>query len=270
MRRVAFLAALAVFGLTAATGYAQTNPPVVTTPTPARSLQAPVKPTPESRAQALKLAQMLNGEELTKRQIDRLYTVTMPAAIKQKAEYQEMEKVYPGISDVAIQAEREIVEPASMARLPHMHQAIADVYAQYLTTDDMDYISAFYATPTGAKALVAAAEGSDFSHMVEKNLANEQSKVEASDLKTMVMGHTTKFLSILNDDDRRKLVAFGLSPAGRKWGGIQSLVLEATANVANEGNAEVIARATDNVVKAMTVFVNKADHARSAEKTADQ
>ena len=266
MRRVTLLTALAIFGLTAATGYAQTNPPAVTTPAPARSVPAQVTPTPESRAQALKLAQALNGEELTRRQINRLYTVTMPAAIKQKAEYQEMEKVYPGISDVAIQAEREIVEPASMARLPQMHQAIADVYAQYLTSDDMEAISAFYATPTGAKALAAAAEGSDFSHMVEKNLASEDSKIEASDIKTMVMGHTSKFLSILDDEDRRKLVAFALSPAGRKWGGIQPMVLETTANHANQGNAEVITRATENVIKAMTDFVNKSDQARTAKK----
>ncbi|MEJ7927721.1 DUF2059 domain-containing protein [Sphingobium sp. AN641] len=266
MKRVTLLTTLAIFGLTAVTGYAQVNPPAATTSAPARSVPTQVTPTPESRTQALKLAQALNGEELTRRQINRLYTVIMPAAIKQKAEYQEMEKVYPGISDIAIQAEREIIEPASMARLPQMHQAIADVYAQYLTSDDMDAISAFYATSTGMKALVAAAEGTDFSHMVEKNLASEDSKVEASDIKTMVMGHTAKFLSILDDEDRRKLVAFGLSPAGRKWGGIQRLVLEATANHANQGNAEVIARATENVIKAMTDFVNKSDQARTAKK----
>jgi hypothetical protein len=255
------IAAASLFGSSA---QAQTNATVVRTPPPVPSAApATVMPTEESRARAFKLAEALNNEAITKRQIDRIYTVTMPAAVKQRADYQEMERLYPGISDVAVRAERAIIEPATIANLPKLHQTIADVYVQYLTSSDIEAIASFYSTPTGLKALEAATEGSDFSHMVDKNMTTGDGKLEASDLTKMAAGSNMKFLSVIDDDDRRKLVAFSLTPAGRKWRTIQPMVFAAVAAQSNQLNSGVLAEATQSVVDAISNYVKTFDAAKS-------
>lgn len=230
-------------------------PPVSTAP----SWLVKITPTKASLAKALTLAEMLNSEDLTRRQIARAYTDTMPKQIGQRPEFVEMERLYPGIVAAVIQAERDIVEPGTIASLPAMQKALSVVYADYLTEADLDAVLAFYGSETGGKALTSAAEGSDLSHMINRNLSGQEPHVEVDDFRKTATSAGTKFIGSLTDDDRRKLIAFGFTPAGRKWQAIQPLMFKAAADEANQRNADLGARAADNVVKVMTDFIAKAD-----------
>lgn len=267
--RVTLTLALALFAAMPVLAGAQEQQAKVSVPPPvstAPSWLVKVAPTTASLAKALTLAEMLNSETLTRRQIARAYTDTMPKQIGQRPEFAEMERLYPGIVAAVIQAERDIVEPGTIAALPAMHKALSVVYADYLTETDLDAIIAFYGSDTGAKAIQAAAEGSDLGHMIDRNLSGQEPHVEVDDFRKTATGVGTKFIGSLTDDDRRKLIAFGLTPAGRKWQAIQPLMFKAAADQANQRNSGLNTQAADNVVKVMTDFIAKAD-AQKAKAT---
>lgn len=226
--------------------------------------------TDKTRAQALALAQMLNSEALTHNQLERVYSVTMPAALKERAEFQALEKAYPGVSDVAIQAEREIVEPAAIANLPTLHQVIANIYAEYLTADELEVLTTFYASTTGAKALEAAAEGFDMTNRIERNLTDGETTVSGADVQNMTAGSGTKFLGKLDSADRTRLLLFTAAPAGRKWRAIQPEVFAAVAAQANTSNEGIMAKASQHVLEAVTAFIQAADKTAPAKKSAGE
>ncbi len=258
--RGGFAALILTCGVFAAPVYGQAN--ISPFPASSASPNAPKKvvATAATRAQALKLAEILNSEAITRRQIERAYTITMPVLIKNRPEFQEIEKLYPGISDIAVKAEREIIEPETIANLPKLHQVIANVYADYLTAADIAAVTEFYGSPTGAKALSAATEGNDLSHMIEKNLSGQEPNVVADDVRQMAGGAAPQFLANLNGEDRKKLISFGLSSSGRAWRAIQPLILQAVADQANVTNRSTAMNvAAEHVLSAITDYIKQQD-----------
>lgn len=230
-------------------------PPVPLPPAPAVTLPV-VKATAESSALALELASMLNSEAITHRQLEIAYTETLPKVMKGNAEFQQLEKVFPGISDAAIKAEREIVEPWTMEQLPGLCATIAEIYSSHLTAAELQDVLAFYHGPVGAKALSSIAEGSDMSAIASKNIADDQYQLTGDDLRQATGAAALPgLLKSLNVEETRALFTFGMTPAGRKWNQLQKLVFPKIAEYQNSMSGDVKTRAQQHVVEAITKFI---------------
>lgn len=229
-------------------------------PPPAPPAPAKVNPTPASRALALQLAEVMNSEALTRKQIDHAYTVTMPAVLRSDPQFQAMEQIYPGITAVAIKAEREIIEGNALTRLPEAHRFLAERYAQYLEAAELAELLAFYRGPIGQKAILAVGENTDISESLAKNLEDPFREITRDEIGAATMRKSApKFFSSLSPDEFRELLRFGATPAARRLRAAQPLVLGEFAKYVNELNREVVPRAQQNVAKAVGAFVATKD-----------
>lgn len=99
-----------------------------------------------------------------------------------------MEKAMPGKGDQAMQIITEEVLAAARSVQPEIESGIADVYAEKFTLGELQDLSAFYATPTGQKALkmlpevMAEAQAIGLKYMKaaqEKSKARVQQRLKA-------------------------------------------------------------------------------------------
>lgn len=242
------------------------KPTVVAAP-PASRVQLPpppaplptVAPTQESKALALELATLLNSESLTRKQLDKAYNETMPKVLANNQQFRVMEFQYPGISAAVINAEREIVVPGTIAILPGVQGALADVISAHITAQELKELLAYYKSPLGLKILDGIAEGSDLSGLAQKNLNDEDSPLTGEDLKnaTSIAAMPT-ILKSLAKDDIQQLVRFGLSPTGKKWRAMGPLMLSTAAEYQNNNTTDLKTKAQENVLMAVTQYMR--DH----------
>lgn len=252
----------------AGTAVAAQNPaPLAAAPAPAKPDLPVLTPTAESRALSLELAALLNSEAITRKQLDKAYTETLPKVMKSSPVFAELEKKFPGIADVAIKAERDIVEPWSIAQLPEIHKVIADKISAYLTASDIKALLAFYKGPVGAKVLDGVAEGSDITQIAQRNLEGGDVKLTAGDIdRATARAAAPTIMRKLDAADLTALMKFTASPEGLKWREAQKAILPAVAEYQQRASGSTKTEAEQHVLVAVQAFMEKSGATAPVQK----
>lgn len=239
-------------------------PSIPLPPVPASLSPLPiVTPTEEAKALALELATLLNSEDLTRRQLAKAYTETMPKVLANNQQFRVMEFQYPGISAVAINAEREIVEPSTITILPGIQGALANAISAHITAPELRELLAFYSSPLGTKILDGIAEGTDMSSLAQKRIDGDDNGITADDLKTATStAAMPNILKSLTKEDIQQVVRFEMSPLGKKWKRMGPLMLSTAAEYQNNNMTELKAKAQENVMIAVVQYMR--DHPSTA------
>ncbi len=218
-----------------------------------------IKPTEESKALALELAVLLNSEQLTRRQLKRAYTETLPKVFADNAQFRALEFEYPGVTAVAIKAEEEITVPGTIAILPDLQGALAIAISERMDAAELKYLLDFYRSSAGTKVLDGIAEGSDFSAIAQKNINDDTADLTADDLKgATATASMPIIMNKMTKEDMQQMARFGLSPVGRKWRRMGSILLTTAADYQNRNNGDLRARAEENVAVAVMQYMR--DH----------
>lgn len=232
---------------------------------PAPILPLPkVTPTPASEPLALALATTLSPESVTRRVLERAYTVILPGLMRKNTEFVTLEKAYPGITTAVLAAERSVTEPHALAQLPVRRRAMASLFANYLTAEELAELMRFFEGPVGRKAIAAAADGVDLTDIARRNLNGDETPLQASDIRQAGRNAGAKLVDGLSEEELPQLAAFGLSPVGRKWRRLQPMLAQARVEAENASASEIKTQAEDAVAQAVQAFIKEADAKKKA------
>lgn len=259
MRRLVLIA-LAVLAAPTVWAKEGAKPVVVAPPATPRTAALPlITPTTESQVLALELAALLNSEELTRKQLKKAYTETLPKLFAENAQFRALEFQYPGITAAAIKAEEEIVVPGTIALLPGIHAALAEVISARVTAQELAALLAFYRGPVGAKVLNGVAEGTDFSAIAQKNIENESAVLTTQDIKSATSRAAMPgILQSLTKEEIQNLARWSISPAARKWQKMEQVILTTVVDFRNRNSGDLTTKAQENVAVAVMQYMR--DH----------
>jgi hypothetical protein len=209
------------------------------------------------KARGLELARMLNSEELTRAQTEKLLDETLPKLLAADPDFKAMEKEYPGITKAMLDAMRTVVVDEVMQSLPALWDSVSVIYAEELTAADLGEAIAFFRTPAGTRLIENITREADLSEMLKTLIADDEAKVTESALRTEMRASATKTVGKLNTEDRNALVNFGWSPAGVKIRTANKRVMSVVAAWSNETTPEGDARMEKTMTDVVEKFIGK-------------
>jgi hypothetical protein len=169
---------------------------------------------PTRLALGRELAELLNNEAMTRVQIDKMLTKTLPDAFRSDPEVRALEKRYPGVIEVMLDTMAPMFVDRTLSMLPEMWDALAPIYAEELTEDELRAALAFFRSPTGAKVLMLMGEEMDFSAALTETQRGDGRISETGLMQGSVAG-VTGTLRRLSPEEAAEVRAFSLTPAGR-------------------------------------------------------
>lgn len=215
---------------------AQKAPPVQEASTTAL---AQVTPTPASLAKGHQLAATLNSDEVTKIQFDKMFSKTMPDAMRQVPTYQVLEKQYPGIIMAIVDGSRPIIEAETRKEAPQLIDRLGTLYASYMTDDELGNALDFYGSPTGKWVIETVATNSDATAVMQKAIDDPDAKMVPDDVTKSTINPALPTLVAGMTPDRLKATsAFVATSAGRKIKALQPQVNQISADWANAMKAD--------------------------------
>jgi hypothetical protein len=203
------------------------------------------------------LARMLNSEAMTRVQMERVLSQTLPNALNADASFSALEKEHPGISAAMIEAMRPIVVDGLIKTLPVAWERIGAVFAEELTAAELDQAIAFYASATGSRVLEGMTREADFSKVMQEMLAGKNGKVNEASLHWSVSAGAVKAVQQLSPEDRRRLVDFGWSAAGAKLNATNRRVMAIVTAWSNEDHPEVDAQMEKAMIAVSEKFLSQ-------------
>jgi hypothetical protein len=249
-----------VIGHILAAALVQANPATIPAQPPPPASVATVVATPAAKALALELANLLDGEEVTRIQLDKAFNQSIPAAMRAAPEYQALERKYPGLIEFTLVRMRPSLNQYALSRMPALLEQVATIYGSHLTEAELRQVLAFYRSPTGAWVITTVANGSDTSAILQRAMQNPEGQIDGGDLRAATTGAAMPALAAGMTPERIKdLLGFVATPAGRKLRAINAEVLAASAAWTNGKNPEAEARITQVVVDAIREYITKAD-----------
>jgi hypothetical protein len=215
----------------------KTPPVIVASPyaPSAASPMSPVTPTPASLAKARALAALLNGDDVTRIQFDKMFSKTMPEAMRQVPAYQQLEQQYPGIIMAIVNGSRPIIEAKTNERKPELIARLSALYAGYMTDAELGKALDFYGSPTGKWVIQTVATNSDAAAVMQRGIENPETAMTPEDVTNSTINPALPTLVAGMTPERLKTAtAFAATSAGRKVKALQPQINQAAADWANK------------------------------------
>lgn len=212
-----------------------------------------------AHARALELADLLNGERVTRAQAIKFFQVTVPEQMRAQPEYRALEAKYPGVIEHVVGRMQPVVTDLMLKRMPRLLERSAAVYTARFTPAEVEQILAFYRSPTGAWVVATIAQGTDLSAMLKIKINDPSSAIRAEDVTQSTRGASFPALVIgLTPERQRVIAAFGATSAGRKLPAANAEMAQIAAAFANESAAEDD-QVGKVVIEAIQSYVAEAD-----------
>ena len=237
---------------------AQQAPATAVKPVDAAIL-ATVTPTPASIAKAHDLAALLNSDEVTATQFDKMFTKTMPDAMRQVPAYQQLEQQYPGIIMAIVNGSRPIIEADTRKNAPNLIGRLAAIYDSHMTEQEIDKAIEFYRSPTGKWLIMQIATNSDTAAVMQRSIDDPDTDMTPADIrKSTTEAALPSIIAGISNERRAAAQAFMATSAGKKIRALGPQINQSTADWANSLKAE----SGDAVAQAMLAIAQKyiADH----------
>lgn len=246
---IAFLAAVAV------------SSPAAASAAPSAPILVPVPPpstiSVEQQKLGGQLARIVDSEELTRAQLDKLLNDTMPKTLASDPAFVAMEKEHPGITHAMIEAMRPIIVDESIRRLPVLWARLENIFARSFTAAELKTLIDFYASPTGVRVIKAMGEGSDFSRMLGTMVANDKANVTADDLRAGVQAGAAEVIRTATPEDIKAMEALMATSAGQKMRAVTPQIQAEAVAWGNEPSPETTAKVQKAVVDLVAKYIGK-------------
>lgn len=223
------------------------------------SLAQPARVSPASATAALqaksaRLAKLYFAEAKGRAVGAREFRKNFLAGINAQPAALEAEKKHPGIINAGLQAGLVRLDKAYDELMPRLNLRLAGFFAERFSNAELDQAIAFYASPTGQKALSLTAERTDTSAL-SKRLAEDPKVGISSDDLLKLLG--PNLVSELSDADRRVFHAFMVSPAGKKFGVHAQPLLELVSTEMTASMQQMLPEIQKSVLTAFQTYPSK-------------
>ena len=188
---------------------------------------------PSRAGLALELSETLNGEALTRVQLNKMLDETLPVELRKNPDVAAMEKLYPGALVAMIDGMRPVIVSKTLEALPGLWKEVAPVYANALSEAELKQLLAFYRGPTGKRVIEAMGRGADYSQAIVRSINSGDTKVTANDFKSGASAGVARVIHESNPDDINAMIALMKTDAGKKLPGITAVVLQCSADWSN-------------------------------------
>ena len=208
--------------------------------------------TPEIQEKALKLAAILNSEDIIVGQSDDNAKNMALGLTQALPELAEMESESPGIlSDIA-DAILPIINRSLRTRLPTLQERQAALYAKTFDASELDYLIGFYGSPTGQKIVKTVTDNLSPEEMMKEGINHPDFKISGDAALKDVRRTVANIDWKLTAEDGRALQIFQLSSAFPKLQRIAGQTQQITLDWADEsepGEDEAIEAALTKVIE---------------------
>lgn len=188
---------------------------------------------PSRAGLALELSETLNGEALTRVQLNKMLDETLPVELRKNPDVAAMEKLYPGALVAMIDGMRPVIVSKTLEALPGLWKEVAPVYANALSEAELKQLLAFYRGPTGKRVIEAMGRGADYSQAIVRSINSGDTKVTANDFKSGASAGVARVIQESNPEDINAMIALMKTDAGKKLPGITAVVLQCSADWSN-------------------------------------
>jgi hypothetical protein len=257
MSRILFAAALLL--LPSAAVRAQTAP------APAAG---PLTATPAALELGREIARLLNLGEVFEIQMDKTFSVTLPAQLRAQPVYQALEVDYPGLTTHIAAAMREPLTKGLLDNTGPLIDGLAQVYATNLTEAELRELLDFYRSPAGHWLVLEIAKGWDASQLLQAAIEDPDHQVTAAEVRRGVANAMRPAMDKIPAENRASLARLAFRPLIRKLNQINPQLSQVAASWANGLPPEASARVSEAVEKAGQEFITRADAQKAASKPA--
>jgi hypothetical protein len=184
---------------------------------------------PQRVALSLELAELLNSEVLTRAQLAKLTSDTLPKVFAQNPDMVAIEQEHPGASAAVVAAIGPVMVDYTLRSLPKLWREIAPIYARYFDADELRSLLAFYRSPTGVRVIDAMGRGADYGAALTRMMNEQSSAITTGELRNGASPGIAEVVRSTSAEDRQVMVALMKTSAGRKLPVATREVLEAVA-----------------------------------------
>jgi hypothetical protein len=210
---------------------------------------------PARLALGTELAKITNGENVSNAQLDKMLSDTMPKALAANPDIAAMERKYPGIIAAMLAAMRPLFEAHVARDMPRQWPMIGRLYAERMSAPEIQATIAFYRSTTGQRVIQLMGEESDYSAVINQAIAEPDSKITESGLRSGVSSGIAALQRRLTPAEIAEVARFEASPAGLKLRGTIPVIQSAIVAMGNEPTPELDAqleKAMQDVVATFT------------------
>jgi hypothetical protein len=170
-----------------------------------------------TKQKALDLIQQQYSAEKITKQVSLVLDKALPQSLANDRQFIELEVAYPGLQDVLIGAIKPIMLKAYTDKLPLLWDQLTDLYAENLTDNEIDQISAFSKSAVGIRYAAALQQNQNMSPVVDaaRNAGGMDASVAATSRREQVT-MIRKATSEISNSDRLAIFRFENSIAGAK------------------------------------------------------
>lgn len=208
------------------------------------------------RADALALAEAMVPKDLFVKSELRQFDLNFKSTILAGKTEKQADRNYPGLTNAVVAAVRPLVAKSSARSLPILHEKIARLAQERLSSAETAELTAFYRSPTGRKALRFMAQSTDggaaYKSAAENPAARSAYKRQAAE----------KAARELSPADQMVLTEFMKRPVFAKLARMQPQVRQMQAEFHNRQDPVFKARMAETVAAAMAEHVKEIDRWR--------
>ena len=236
---------------------------LLASPAGARNAQvtAPAAAEPEASL-ALELAKLVSPSDALLDQQIATARAGFFGALHADPEFQAIEKEFPGIG----QAVWDVLEPearrVSREATPSLWEKLIPIYLRHLTAGEVRALIAFYASPTGQRAIRTMYGSLDTTAMFKDAIDSPDGKISAESLAAGQQAAKAKAVSAMGPEDEAALMALGRAMPIAKLHAVGREVQKATLEFLNEPDPENDARMEALVVKTMEQYMKEGSKRR--------
>lgn len=218
----------------------------------------------ETKQQALRLVMQQYSPEKITEQVSEVLDTTLPQSFRNDPQFVELERAYPGLTNVIVASIKPVVLRAYADKLPLLWEQLAELYAINLTSAEIDQIGAFSTSPVGVRYAKALQQNRDLLPAVDaaRNASGVDASVSEATKKSLI-ATIRKASSDISAADRLVIFRFENSLAGAKLTKMMPKMQEITLNWDFYFTEEQKARFVDVRTTAVRDFIAKSDAAEA-------
>jgi hypothetical protein len=171
--------------------------------------------------QAIALAKFLNPETKIQQQVLNTLEATLPKMLQSDPQFSALETAYPGLTNVIVESLKPKMLAAYAEKTPLLWDRLGAVYANNLTTTELDSLLAFYQSPAGRRLLSGFAQTGNNANMVRQAHTTGADMDKLAEAARKDISVTARKVSAtMSNADRIAIFKFENSPLGVKLAGL--------------------------------------------------
>jgi hypothetical protein len=214
----------------------------------------------------MRLSTILNPMDKILEVGERGFRTGIDTALKKNPEDAAVYDENPGLLDAIIDAGLPVMRKHLIATVPLRQRAYAAFYADKFSSEEIDQLSAFYSTPTGAKVVAAMYGGLDLGKLAEGMYKDGNLALTGKAVEEAAAATASHLPDKFDADDWKALFIFSAAPVHAKLVRVGPEFSQLAADLENEPDPAFDAEMDSAINGAVKAYLAKKKKSASPDK----